>query len=94
MDDLRERVARALAEADGIPICSDASYRLSSYGIRADIALSATPIEALQQRVERLEDLLRQCDGGTHDQDCKVHCGLPCNCLHDEVVAVLGDDVG
>lgn len=56
-DDLRERVARALAEADGITICSDASYRHSSYGIRADAALSATPIEALQQRVERLESV-------------------------------------
>lgn len=57
-DDLRERVARALAEVDGITICSDASYRHSSYGIRADAALSATPIEALQQRVERLTEAL------------------------------------
>lgn len=41
MTDMIERVARALAEADGITICSDASYRMSSYGIRAIAAIKA-----------------------------------------------------
>lgn len=41
MSDMVERVARALAEADGITICSDASYRMSSYGIRAKAAIAA-----------------------------------------------------
>jgi hypothetical protein len=36
-----ERVARALAQADGIEICSDATYALSSYGHKAQAALSA-----------------------------------------------------
>lgn len=36
-----EAVARALAVADGIEICSDAIYALSSYGIRAQAAIAA-----------------------------------------------------
>lgn len=36
-----ERMARALAAADGIEICSDAIYALSSYGHRATAALGA-----------------------------------------------------
>lgn len=36
-----ERVARALAQADGIEICSDATYALSSYGHKAQAALAA-----------------------------------------------------
>ena len=36
-----ERVARALAQADGIKICSDATYALSSYGHKAQAALAA-----------------------------------------------------
>lgn len=36
-----EKVARALAKADGIEICSDASYRHSAYGIRARAAIKA-----------------------------------------------------
>ena len=36
-----ERVARALAQADGIEICSDATYALSSYGHKAEAALAA-----------------------------------------------------
>ncbi len=38
--DMREAVARALAKHDRIEICSDASYALSSYGPKADAALS------------------------------------------------------
>lgn len=41
MTDMIERVARALAECDGLTICSDASYRMSSYGIRAIAAIKA-----------------------------------------------------
>lgn len=41
LDQYREAVARALAQADGITICSDAIYRLSSYGHRADAAIRA-----------------------------------------------------
>ena len=36
-----EQVARALAQADGIEICSDATYALSSYGHKAQAALAA-----------------------------------------------------
>lgn len=36
-----ERVARALAQADRIEICSDATYALSSYGHKAQAALAA-----------------------------------------------------
>ena len=54
-----ERVARALAQADGIEICSDATYALSSYGHKAQAALAAmrqpTQSDALR---EALEDLL------------------------------------
>ena len=39
--DVVERVARALAKVDRIEICSDASYRHSSYGIRATAAIAA-----------------------------------------------------
>ena len=41
MTDMIERVARALAECDGLTICSDASYSMSSYGIRAKAAIAA-----------------------------------------------------
>lgn len=34
-DELIEAMARELAKADNIEICSDASYALSAYGIRA-----------------------------------------------------------
>ncbi len=34
-DELIEAMARELAKADNIEICSDASYALSSYGLRA-----------------------------------------------------------
>lgn len=36
-----ERVARALAQVDGVEICSDATYALSSYGHKAQAALAA-----------------------------------------------------
>ena len=36
-----ERVTRALAQADRIEICSDATYALSSYGHKAQAALAA-----------------------------------------------------
>jgi len=41
MDDLREVIARAIAKADRVEICSDASYRHSAYGGKADAALAA-----------------------------------------------------
>ena len=40
-DQAVERVARGLAVADGIQICSDAIYALSSYGRRAQAAITA-----------------------------------------------------
>lgn len=40
-EDAVERMARALAVADGIEICSDAIYALSSYGHRATAALAS-----------------------------------------------------
>lgn len=40
-DEMVERAARALALEDRIEICSDATYRLSSYGPRARAALAA-----------------------------------------------------
>lgn len=46
-----ERVARALAECDGLTICSDASYRMSSYGIRAKAA-----IKAMREPTEEMVD--------------------------------------
>ena len=45
-----ERVARALAQADGIEICSDATYALSSYGHKAQAALAAMRQAATQER--------------------------------------------
>jgi len=41
--DAVERVARALAEMDGIKICSSALYAFSSYGSRARAAIAAMP---------------------------------------------------
>jgi len=60
-----ERVARALAQADGIEICSDATYALSSYGHKAQAALAAmrqpTQSDALKAENEQLRhDLERQ----------------------------------
>jgi len=60
-----ERVARALAQADGIEICSDATYALSSYGHKAQAALAAmhqsTQSDALCEEIENLlHDLERQ----------------------------------
>lgn len=45
-----ERVARALAKADRIEICSDASYEFSSYGPKARAA-----IEAMREPTETME---------------------------------------
>lgn len=47
-----ERVARALAQADGIEICSDATYALSSYGHKAKAALAAMRQAATQERAK------------------------------------------
>lgn len=40
-EDMVERVARALAAYDGVEICNDATYALSSYGPRARAAIAA-----------------------------------------------------
>jgi len=59
--DMREAVARALAKHDRIEICSDASYALSSYGPKADAALSLMQPEidhrAAEERAKLLEAL-------------------------------------
>lgn len=38
-----------------------------------------------KDRCAFLENLLYQRDGGSHDADCKIHYGRPCNCGHEEV---------
>ena len=57
-----ERVARALAQADRIEICSDATYALSSYGHKAQAALAAmrqpTQSDALQADIDAMESIL------------------------------------
>lgn len=58
-DEMVEAVARALAIADGIEICSDAQYRYSSYGIRATAAIAAMQpyLTAAEQRgAERMQE--------------------------------------
>lgn len=47
-----EQVARALAQADGIEICSDATYALSSYGHKAKAALAAMRQPAKTEAME------------------------------------------
>lgn len=77
MTDMREAVARALAKHDRIEICSDASYALSSYGPKADAALSlmqpeidrraaeekARLLERLREPSEEMLDASRHCEG-------------------------------
>lgn len=55
-----ERVARALAQADGIEICSDATYALSSYGHKAQAALAAMRQAATQERAKIVAWLARE----------------------------------
>ena len=61
-----ERVARALAQADGIEICSDATYALSSYGHKAQAALAAMRQAATQERA-KIVAWLREQDGHGYD---------------------------
>ena len=58
MTDMREAVARALAKHDRIEICSDASYALSSYGPKADAALSLMQPEIDRRVAEEKAKLL------------------------------------
>ena len=56
MSDLVERVARALAKEDGIQICDDATYALSSYrgpALAAIAAMQTDAAPALKPAVER-----------------------------------------
>ena len=67
-----ERVARALAQADGIEICSDATYALSSYGRKAQAALAAmrqpTQSDALQaDALDFGNELIFACAGLRHE---------------------------
>ena len=55
-----ERVARALAQADGIEICNDATYALSSYGHKAQAALAAMHQAATQERAKIVAWLARE----------------------------------
>jgi hypothetical protein len=55
-----ERVARALVQADGIEICSDATYALSSYGHKAQAALAAMRQAATQERAKIVAWLARE----------------------------------
>ena len=67
MTDMREAVARALAKHDRIEICSDASYALSSYGPKADAALSLMQPEidrrVAEERAKLLERLREPSEG-------------------------------
>lgn len=63
MTDMREAVARALAKHDRIEICSDASYALSSYGPKADAALSLMQPEIDRRVAEERERLLERLRG-------------------------------
>lgn len=60
MTDMREAVARALAKHDRIEICSDASYALSSYGPKADAAISLIQPEIDRRVAEERERLLER----------------------------------
>jgi hypothetical protein len=60
MTDMREAVARALAKHDRIEICSDASYALSSYGPKADAALSLMQPEIDRRVAEERAKLLER----------------------------------
>ena len=62
MTDMREAVARALAKHDRIEICSDASYALSSYGPKADAALSLMQPEINRRVAEERAKLLERFD--------------------------------
>ena len=55
-DAMVEAMARALAKADNIEICSDAQYRHSSYGIRAQAA-AAVIAEAMAAKDAELAEL-------------------------------------
>lgn len=60
MTDMREAVARALAKHDRIEICSDASYALSSYGPKAEAALSLMQPEIDRRVAEERAKLLER----------------------------------
>ena len=57
-DELIEAMARELAKADNIEICSDASYALSAYGIRARALLPVirAHLEPTSEMVEAVMD--------------------------------------
>ena len=43
-------------------------------------------LDAERAGKQKLEALLKERDGGAHDQDCKSQYGKHCNCGHDEVM--------
>lgn len=55
-DELIERVARALAQADGVQICDGATYALSSYRAGALAAIAAMQADADLERIKRERD--------------------------------------
>ena len=67
MTDMREAIARALAKHDRIEICSDASYALSSYGPKADAALSIMQPEIDRRVAEERAKLLERLREPTHE---------------------------
>ena len=62
------------------------------YNYGEDLQVLREDISQLQERIVALEALLIERDGGTHDDDCKIHNpGIKqCNCGHEEVNALLG----
>lgn len=76
-DAMVEAMARALAKADNIEICSDAQYRHSSYGIRAQAAAAViaeamaakdAELAELRAKVEKYEAILLE-SGDAHDYE-------------------------
>lgn len=86
-----ERVARALAEADRIEICSDATYALSSYGHKAQAALAAmrqpTQSDVLKAAGDAIRGLL---DIASDDNLDSEQAGRAYAALHDIDTALKG----
>lgn len=59
------------------------------------LAEADAEIAALKEEVERLREVLRERDGGAHDDDCKHHYRPgSCTCGHLEAASILRDGEG
>jgi len=82
---LRQQVAELEAKLGYLEI---PLFLRSPEGVKSDVKRE---FDKLLANNARLRDMLMQRDGGSHDIDCKKHRGMPCNCMHDDVLNLLSE---